>query len=585
MKRLTTILVALAVVLIAAVLLLPTEARAATVASGTCGTNLTWTLDDAGTLTISGSGDMYDYAHRTAPWSSHVYSITALVIEDGVTGIGDYAFSELNNITSVVIPEGITRIGKSAFDCCTGLVSITLPDSLVTIGESAFYACSGLTGICIPDMVTQINNSAFYYCTGLTSLRFPGSIATIGEYAFLGCSKLSDLVFCGTAEDWLALSVSAGNTPLTNAVRQYHAWNGNTCAYCGESKPAPSFTAGVINPKSVTLSLDDLIFLNIYSEYTGGTLSQAYIETHGGLIYWNAANFPADGVVSIDDANAIVVPGLAYNTGNSRYLGTTEDIALKNLGDDLKICSYVELPDGTIMYSRVITYSGKRYAMSRINAVDSLTNPTAKDLAEQEVCISMLNAVYEAQKFFTHNLDAPANAELSAARQVVNYSADMITPAIAIDRDLERDKTVFSSRGASLALEVKIEMTFTFTIPAQYMSTAKDTGMLYWSREDYATATVLDASSATYTGELEATATADKYSAIYPRAFATKEYEDTVYACAYLIDADSNCHYSGIIAYNVEAYAKSKINGNSAEADLCKALVVYGEAAKAYFAL
>ena len=362
-----------------------------------------------------------------------------------------------------------------------------------------------------------------------------------------------------------------------------------TCITCSATKdeeiPQLTWTAGVINPKSVTLSLDDLIFLNVYSDYTGGTLSQEYIETHGGLIYWNFANYPGDDKVSIDEANAIVVPGLAYNTGNKRYLGTTEGIALKNLGDNLKICSYVELPDGTIMYSRVIEYSGKKYAMSRINNIDKEANPSAKLAAEREVCISMLNAVYEAQKFFKHNLDTPANAELSADRQVVNYNADMITPAIAVDRDLTRDRTVFTSRGASLALEGKIEMTFTFTIPASYMSTAKDTGMLYWSREDYEKATVLDASSATYTGELEATTTADKYSAKYPKAFATKEYEDTVYACAYLIDADGNYHYSGIIAYNVEAYAKSKINGNSAEADLCKALVVYGEAAKAYFAL
>ena len=370
-------------------------------------------------------------------------------------------------------------------------------------------------------------------------------------------------------------------TSTTDGVKTY------TCSVCGGTKTETigKFTAGVINPKSVTLSLDDLIFLNVYSEYTGGTLSQAYIEAHGGLLYWNEAVYPGDDKVSILDANAVVVHGLSLNASNGRYLGTTEGIALKNLGDTLKICSYVELPDGTIMYSRVIEYSGRKYAESRIKNIDGTANPSAKLVAERDVCISMLNAVYEAQKFFKHNLENPANASLSANRQVVNYSADMITAPIAIDRDLTRDKTVFSSRGASLALEGKIELNYSFTIPAQHMSTAKDTGMLYWSREDYERATVLDASSATYTGELEATTTANKYSAMYPKAFATKEYEDTVYACAYLIDADGNYHYSGIIAYNVEAYAKSKINGNSAEADLCKALVVYGEAAKAYFAL
>ena len=455
-----------------------------------------------------------------------------------------------------------------------------------------------------------------------------------GEYSWTWSFADGAFTFDGVGEDTVRL---AGNTDSDNKFRGYkvgtvtgqyaskypstfvlyklddgasepeceHAWDAGvettapsysapgvktyTCTLCGETKTEEiaqlTWTAGIINPKSVTLSLDDLIFLNVYSEYTGGTLSQAYLEAHGGLLYWNEAVYPGDDKVSILDANAVVVHGLSLNASNGRYLGTTEGIALKNLGDTLKICSYVELPDGTIMYSRVIEYSGRKYAESRIKNIDGTANPSAKLVAERDVCISMLNAVYEAQKFFKHNLENPANASLSANRQVVNYSADMITAPIAIDRDLTRDKTVFSSRGASLALEGKIELNYSFTIPAQHMSTAKDTGMLYWSREDYERATVLDASSATYTGELEATTTADKYSAKYPKAFATKEYEDTVYACAYLIDADGNYHYSGIIAYNVEAYAKSKINSNSAEADLCKALVVYGEKAKAYFAI
>jgi len=346
-----------------------------------------------------------------------------------------------------------------------------------------------------------------------------------------------------------------------------------------------NYTAGNINPRSVTLSLDDLIFMNVYSEYTGGNLSQKYIEVNGGLIYWNIDEFPGDANVSINDANAVVVPGLTYNTTNGRYQGKTEGIALKNLGDNLKLCSYIELPDGTIMYSRVIEYSGVRYAMSRINNIDEMAAPSDANVAERDVCIAMLNAVTEAQKFFKHNVENPANAQLSAERQVVNYSSDLLTAAQPADMlTLDRDNTVFTGRGATLALEGKIEMTFTFTIPAEYMENAMESGVMFWTRSGYEAAYDLSSYTANYTGTLEETATANKYSATYPVAFATKEYEDTVYACAYVVDADWNYHYSGIIAYNVEAYAKSKINNNAAEADLCKALVVYGEAAKACFA-
>ncbi|MBE6976884.1 MAG: hypothetical protein E7439_06830, partial [Ruminococcaceae bacterium] len=380
--------------------------KSSVVASGKCGANLSWKFDELGTLTISGTGDMYDYESWGAPWYDHYANIKSVIVKEGVTSIGEYAFDSCEKITSILIPGSVTKIGYGAFSYCTSLTKVTY------CGTSAQWAAITIEGD--NNAVTKATRSYHSYTTAT-------------------CANAKICIYCGHTTGDLASHKWGSGTVITEATYTSTGLKFYTCTVCGGTKteviPQIAWTAGVINPRSVTLSLDDLIFLNVYSDYTNGTLSREYIETHGGLLYWNAANFPADGVVSILDTNAIVVPGLTYNTGNGRYLGTTEGIALKNLGDTLKICSYVELPDGTIMYSRVIEYSGKKYAMSRINAVDSLTNPTAKDLAEQEVCIAMLNAVYEAQKFFKHNLDTPANAELSADRQVVNYNADMITPA------------------------------------------------------------------------------------------------------------------------------------------------------------
>ncbi|HAG13569.1 MAG TPA: hypothetical protein DCG49_06870, partial [Ruminococcus sp.] len=118
---------------------------AETVDSGTCGENLTWTLDDAGTLTISGTGEMTNWrSSNSMPWYDKRESIKNIVIKDGVTGIGDYAFND-NYLISVTIPDSVTSIGKNAFKYCTRMSSITIPDSVTIIGNSVFSGCTGLT--------------------------------------------------------------------------------------------------------------------------------------------------------------------------------------------------------------------------------------------------------------------------------------------------------------------------------------------------------------------------------------------------------------------------------------------------------
>ena len=118
--------------------------------TGTCGTNLTWTLEDDGTLTISGTGAMRQYSSSysngitTAPWGAEITHVT---IEDGVTSIGYDAFYGCASLTSISISDGVTSIGGSAFSGCTSLTSISIPDSVTSIGNDAFYNCSKLTGI------------------------------------------------------------------------------------------------------------------------------------------------------------------------------------------------------------------------------------------------------------------------------------------------------------------------------------------------------------------------------------------------------------------------------------------------------
>ena len=169
------------------------------IAHGECGAqgdNLTWVLTEDGTLTISGSGTMKNFAGAgaAAPWYNRRTGILSVVVEPGVTSIGRSAFYGCTNLTSVVIPEGVASIGDSAFLDCTGLTSVVIPEGVTSIGGVAFSGCTGLTGVTIPDSVTSIGGSAFSGCTGLTSVPIPDSVTSIGGFAFSGCTGLTSIV-------------------------------------------------------------------------------------------------------------------------------------------------------------------------------------------------------------------------------------------------------------------------------------------------------------------------------------------------------------------------------------------------------
>ena len=130
--------------------LLPATALAANIVdSGTCGAEVTWTLDSEGVLTISGSGYMYDNGSSAsgAPWYGSRSRVKSAVIADGVTSIGVYAFYDCTSLTSVTIPDSVTSIGSGAFSHCKSLTSVTIPDSVTSINNGAFYDCSSLTDV------------------------------------------------------------------------------------------------------------------------------------------------------------------------------------------------------------------------------------------------------------------------------------------------------------------------------------------------------------------------------------------------------------------------------------------------------
>jgi len=187
--------------------------------SGSCGNNLTYTIDlDNGTLTIEGSGVMKDYLYP--PWYSYRDSLSTLILNSGLTYIGENAFLGCRSFTgtlsipstvtsignsafqnsgftgSLSIPSGITSIGNYAFAECDGFRGdLNLPTSVHTIGQGAFYHCYGFKGsLTIPSSVTSIGTEAFCETAFTGTLTIPSSFISVGENVFKGCSGFSELI-------------------------------------------------------------------------------------------------------------------------------------------------------------------------------------------------------------------------------------------------------------------------------------------------------------------------------------------------------------------------------------------------------
>ncbi len=215
-KRLLSILL----VLLMALTLLPLGALAED--GNKCGENLTWEFAD-GILTISGTGDMYDYSEDyLAPWNEHCLEITNVTISGGVTSIGSYAFCYCSvksitlpfglkhigisaffycpNIQQIKIPDSVEYIDPYAFSCCKGLHTVQLPASLTLISEELFAECDNLRNLSIPDTVTEIGANAFLRCTAFILEKLPAGIKSIGDAAFANCGRIEELVLPETLE-------------------------------------------------------------------------------------------------------------------------------------------------------------------------------------------------------------------------------------------------------------------------------------------------------------------------------------------------------------------------------------------------
>ncbi len=168
--------------------------------------NVFWELRDNGILVLSGTGTMnnYDYydseydeyhiEYTPSPWSKSSNKIQCVIIQEGITSIGDYAFEYCSCISDVIIPNSVTRIGKGAFYYCSSLKNISLPNSIINIKDEAFYHCSSLIEIDIPENVTTIGRYAFSHCINLTGITISNKVKVISISMFRRCESLTEII-------------------------------------------------------------------------------------------------------------------------------------------------------------------------------------------------------------------------------------------------------------------------------------------------------------------------------------------------------------------------------------------------------
>ena len=243
----------------------------------TCGSSLTWLFDESlGVLTISGTGDMYDYeaigrdGEIYPPWYLFNWKIGTVIMPEGLTRIGNYAFAGCGNPLSAPIPSTVTAIGDWAFSGCGQMGSADLPEGLISIGEYSFYGCSGLTEIIIPDTVTSIGAYAFSSCSSLTSVTLSDTLTSIGEFAFNGCSGLAEIIIPDTVTsiEWHAFS---GCGSLTSATLGNGVTVIDYCTFSGcYNLTSVTIPNSVINIKDEAFyycrSLQDVYYLGTEGE-------------------------------------------------------------------------------------------------------------------------------------------------------------------------------------------------------------------------------------------------------------------------------------------------------------------------------
>ena len=187
---------------------------------GYLGSDLLYTFDSEGTLTILGTGRIEQDHFTNWRMFGTAKNVKKLIIHPGIS-IGENAFYDFTGLKELYLSPGVTSIGTWAFRGCTSLTSVTIPATVSSIGDYAFWGCSRLETVTILGGVTTIGGYAFWACTNLKEIRIPTSVKKIEPYAFWECPSITDVYYAGTSSQWSSISIEPYNEAIRNANKHY----------------------------------------------------------------------------------------------------------------------------------------------------------------------------------------------------------------------------------------------------------------------------------------------------------------------------------------------------------------------------
>ena len=327
------------------------------VESGKCGANVMYTLDSNGVLVISGLGNMRDYAIENSPFYKN-NNIKTVIINDGVTSIGNFAFESCANLTNITIPNSMVKIGNSSFRY-SGLTSVIIPENVKSIGNCAFGNCKDLHSAEIPDSITAMN-SAFFMCENLKYIKLPSNIKSIGAFEFVGCEMLKNINIPNNVKS-IGESAFEGCVGLIkiivpNSIKSIDDYAFDSCEklkdvyYSGSKEEWDKIKIGMRN--------DELLNANIHFNYTGGEQHNDPYKILEDELLYKTKLYTSDG----GDVYKRVLEGL--NEKLSRDDIATED-KIAMLNNFYKLFNITDIQEGTAYCIEAM--NGKR-------AYDFLTN-------------------------------------------------------------------------------------------------------------------------------------------------------------------------------------------------------------------
>ena len=462
-------------VLMVAVLMFCAIPFTASANSGYCGDNVTYSFDSStGVLTISGTGPMYDWDPNDNPFRNSDIDVYAkeIIINYGVTAIGECAFSCLSNVTDVYIPNSVTEIRMGAFSECWSLININIPDSVISIGLASFECCESLESITIPNSVTYVAESAFDECISLKSvtisnnlteisdsmfeecellteitignkvksigegafagcyalskITIPNSVTTIEAGAFFYCNSLTDIYYEGTQAQWNKISVDNtenGNTSLLNANFHFTGTATFDTPTENPTKPAngfPSTTPSEYSTELITLPEDET-----NAKPDNKNIINSEIKTESGILYWE---------INLDDGSFKI-----WGEGKMPEWSSIDDVPWHDYAD---IIVSIEIGDGvknignyafadfikiTIIIIPQGTTSIGENAFCGCENLESVVVPQSVEKIEAgafDGCDSLEEVKYEGSQedWEEIEIDVDGNSALEKAKIKLNYN-------------------------------------------------------------------------------------------------------------------------------------------------------------------